>query len=55
MERRKRWVATIGSIFDDETTGKMPTDPDSSIFKAEVMAGLIQKEKEQWDEDVEEE
>lgn len=57
MERRKRWISTIGSIFDDEGMGKVPRveDPDSSIFKADVMAGLVQKEKEQWEEDVDEE
>lgn len=56
MERRKRWISTIGSIFDDEGIRKVPRteDPDSSIFKADVMAGLVQKEKDQWDEDDEE-
>ncbi|KAF7548982.1 hypothetical protein G7046_g8492 [Stylonectria norvegica] len=56
MERRRRWIDTIGSVFDDETLGKVPrgTDPNSSIFKSDVMAALIEKEKEQWDEEVEE-
>ncbi|PKS12826.1 hypothetical protein jhhlp_001038 [Lomentospora prolificans] len=57
MERRRRWIDTIGSVFDDENLGKVPrvSDPDSSIFKASEMAGLIKKEKEQWDEEVEDE
>ncbi|KAF4471017.1 hypothetical protein FALBO_2067 [Fusarium albosuccineum] len=57
MERRKRWIDTIGSVFDDESLRKVPrfTDADSSIFKSTDMADLIKKEKEQWDEEVEEE
>lgn len=57
MERRKRWVDTIGSCFDDESLGKVPRaeNPDSSIFKRAEMAELMRKEKEQWDEEVEEE
>lgn len=53
MERRRRWIDTIGSVFDDESLGKVPraTEPDSSIFKAKDMADLIKKEKEQWDEE----
>ncbi|KAH7155601.1 histone acetyltransferases subunit 3-domain-containing protein [Dactylonectria estremocensis] len=53
MERRRRWIDTIGSVFDDESLGKVPrvTDPESSIFKAKDMADLIKKEKEQWDEE----
>ncbi|KFG80056.1 putative transcriptional regulator Ngg1 [Metarhizium anisopliae] len=57
MERRKRWIDTIGSVFDDENLGKVPRqqNPDSSIFKPEIMADLIKREKGQWDEEVEEE
>ncbi|KAK2046840.1 histone acetyltransferase subunit 3 [Colletotrichum somersetense] len=57
MERRKRWIDTIGSVFDDESLGKVPrtSDPDSSIFKADVMSDLMKREKSQWDEEVEEE
>ncbi|KAH8734731.1 histone acetyltransferases subunit 3-domain-containing protein [Ilyonectria robusta] len=53
MERRRRWIDTIGSVFDDESLGKVPraTDPESSIFKSKDMADLIKKEKEQWDEE----
>ncbi|KAH7374993.1 histone acetyltransferase subunit 3 [Plectosphaerella cucumerina] len=56
MERRKRWVDTIGSCFDDENLGKVPRaeNPDSSIFKRSEMAELMKKEKEQWEEEVEE-
>ena len=57
MERRKRWIDTIGSVFDGENLGKVPRqeDPDSSIFKPADMADLIKREKGQWDEEVEEE
>jgi transcriptional adapter 3 len=57
MERRRRWIDTIGSVFDDENLGKVPrsSDPGSSIFKPGEMASLIKKEKQQWDEEVEEE
>lgn len=57
MERRKRWINTIGSVFTDETLGKVPRaeDPDSSIFKPGDMAEFVKKEKEQWDEEVDEE
>ncbi|KAF9875837.1 transcriptional regulator [Colletotrichum karsti] len=57
MERRKRWIDTIGSVFDDENLGKVPrsSEPDSSIFKANLMSDLMKKEKAQWDEEVEEE
>lgn len=57
MERRRRWIDTIGSVFEDENINKVPrqTDPNSSIFQTTDMADLLKKEKEQWDEDVEEE
>ncbi|KAJ6442845.1 histone acetyltransferase subunit 3-like protein [Purpureocillium lavendulum] len=57
MERRRRWIDTIGSVIDDESLSKVPreSDPGSSIFKKEDMAELMKKEKEQWDEEVEEE
>jgi transcriptional adapter 3 len=57
MERRRRWIDTIGSVFDDENLGKVPrnTESDSSIFQPPEMAGLIKKEKEQWDEEVDDE
>lgn len=57
MERRRRWIDTIGSVFDGENLNKVPRseDPDSSIFKPDEMAELIKKEKDQWDEEIEEE
>jgi transcriptional adapter 3 len=57
MERRKRWISTIGSVFTDETLGKVPRahDAGSSIFKADEMAEFVKKEKEQWAEEVDEE
>ncbi|KAM0477882.1 hypothetical protein ACHAPX_005649 [Trichoderma viride] len=57
MERRRRWIDTIGSVFDGENLNKVPRveDPDSSIFKPEQMAELIKKEKDQWDDEIEEE
>jgi len=57
MERRKKWIRTIGGIFTDETLGKVPReeDPDSSIFKPEHMSEYLKKEKEQWDEEAEDE
>ena len=57
MERRRRWIDTIGFLFDDESLSKVPreSDPDSSIFKPEDMQQLMKQEKKQWDEEVEEE
>jgi transcriptional adapter 3 len=57
MERRRRWVDSIGAVFDDENLGKVPrvTDPDSTIFKPEIMTDLMKKERQTWDEEVEEE
>jgi transcriptional adapter 3 len=57
MERRRRWIDTIGSVFDDESLGKVPraSDPNSSIFKPGDMAELIKKEQEQLDEEIDEE
>lgn len=56
MERRRRWIDTIGSVFTDESLNKVPraADPGSSIFKKEDMASLLRKEKELWDDEVEE-
>lgn len=57
MERRRRWIDSIGTVFDDPNLGKVPraTDPGSSIFKPEVMQPLVKVERQNWDEDVEEE
>lgn len=57
MERRRRWINDIGTVFDDDGLARVPraSDPDSTIFKPAEMAALIKKEKEAWDEEVEEE
>ncbi|CAD6445402.1 fa5a655b-4157-474b-b337-683f9a6406ac [Sclerotinia trifoliorum] len=58
MEKRQKWIKNIGAVFDDERNlGKVPRSKDegSSIFKPEIMAEFIQKEKDGWDEDGDEE
>ncbi|KAK7962642.1 histone acetyltransferase subunit 3 [Apiospora aurea] len=57
MERRRRWIDSIGTVFDDEALGKVPrsTDPDSTVFKPAVMADLMKAERRAWDEEIEEE
>lgn len=57
MERRRRWIDTIGSVFDDENLGRVPrvSEPDSSIFRSAEMGPLLKREKQQWDEEVEDE
>ncbi|PHH69663.1 hypothetical protein CDD80_6575 [Ophiocordyceps camponoti-rufipedis] len=56
MERRRRWIDTIGSVFDDESLGRVPrsSDADSTIFKRDEMAALLKREKALWDDEVEE-
>jgi transcriptional adapter 3 len=57
MERRKRWIDSIGTVFDDENLGKVPraSDPDSTVFKSAIMADLMKAERQGWDDEVEEE
>ncbi|KAI5917080.1 histone acetyltransferases subunit 3-domain-containing protein [Camillea tinctor] len=57
MERRRRWIDNIGTVFDDESLGKVPrvSNPDSTIFKPDIMQDLMKKERQAWDEEVEEE
>ncbi|KAI1209248.1 histone acetyltransferases subunit 3-domain-containing protein [Annulohypoxylon truncatum] len=57
MERRKRWIENIAPVFNDPNLGKVPraTNPGSTIFKPEMMADLMKKERQAWDEEVEEE
>ncbi|KAK3300150.1 histone acetyltransferase subunit 3-like protein [Chaetomium fimeti] len=57
MERRRRWIESIGTVFDDEGLARVPRvgDGDSTIFKAGEMAELMKREREAWDEEVEEE
>lgn len=58
MERRKKWIDNIGPVFGNEKSlGMVPrvSDEGSSIFKPEDIAEYIKREREAWDEDVEEE
>ncbi|KAI0150023.1 histone acetyltransferases subunit 3-domain-containing protein [Hypoxylon sp. NC0597] len=57
MERRRRWIESIGPVFNDPNLGKVPrsSNPGSTIFKPEMMADLMKKERQAWDEEVEEE
>ncbi|RDW87725.1 hypothetical protein BP5796_03419 [Coleophoma crateriformis] len=58
MERRKKWIDSIGPVFDDERgLGKVPrhTDEGSSIFKPVNLSEFIKREKESWDEEGDEE
>ncbi|KAI1251635.1 hypothetical protein MGN70_006203 [Eutypa lata] len=57
MERRKRWIDNIGTVFDDENLGKVPrvADGNTTIFKPERMAEFMKRERMAWDEEVEEE
>ncbi|GAW11776.1 hypothetical protein ANO14919_011270 [Xylariales sp. No.14919] len=57
MERRRRWIDNIGTVFDDENLGKVPraSDSGSTIFKPEVMSDMMKRERQTWDEEVEEE
>jgi transcriptional adapter 3 len=60
MERRKRWIENIGAVFDDEHVGRVPRAGDgepgeNGIFAGAEMVELMKREKEAWDEEVEEE
>jgi transcriptional adapter 3 len=58
MERRKKWIDNIGPVFGNEKSlGMVPrvSDEGSSIFKPEDIAEYNRREREAWDEDVEEE
>ncbi|KAK5663583.1 hypothetical protein OQA88_4014 [Cercophora sp. LCS_1] len=57
MERRRRWIESIGMVFDDEGVMRVPraSEEGSSIFKPVEMADLMMKEKEAWEEEVEDE
>ena len=57
MERRRRWIENIGTVFDGENLGKVPRveDEGSSIFKGDVMTELMKRERENWEEEVEDE
>jgi transcriptional adapter 3 len=53
MERRRRWIESIGTVFDGENLGKVPrtNEPGSSIFKQPEIAEFIKRENQRWDED----
>ena len=55
MERRRRWIDNIGTVFEDESLNRVPrvTDYDSTIFKPGMMGDLMKKEKDAWDEEIE--
>jgi transcriptional adapter 3 len=57
MERRRRWIDSIGTVFEDEALTRVPraSDEGSTIFKPGEMAELMKREREAWDEEVEEE
>ena len=54
MERRRKWIDSIGMVFDEQKPPRS-TDPDSYIFKPEMMADFIRKEREAAEDDGEEE
>ena len=55
MERRKRWIDNIGPVFDGEMLTKVPrsSDPDSSVFKEELVREYIARERQAWDDEEE--
>jgi transcriptional adapter 3 len=57
MERRRRWIENIGTVFDGENLGKVPRveDEGSSIFRGDVMGEFLKRERENWEEEVEDE
>ncbi|RKF54017.1 Chromatin-remodeling complexes subunit NGG1 [Golovinomyces cichoracearum] len=51
MERRRKWIDTIGSVLDPEATKvRRVKDPESSIFKQDVMIDFIRKEEAAWED-----
>ena len=50
VERRRKWLEKIGPIFGDEVT-RVRTEGEN-IFDEESMKGLMEKERERWDEEV---
>lgn len=56
MERRKKWIENIEPVFEGHTsTVPRAHDEGSSIFSPEKMAEFVQRERERWDEEAEEE
>lgn len=56
MERRRRWIENIGTVFDGESLNKVPraSDADSSIFKTAEMTEYVKNEKAHWDDEEDE-
>ncbi|PSR79810.1 histone acetyltransferases subunit 3-domain-containing protein [Coniella lustricola] len=56
MERRRRWIDSIGTVFDGENLGKVPraSEPDSTIFKGPEMSELKKYEVQHWDDEEDE-
>ncbi|KAI9842771.1 MAG: Transcriptional regulator [Sclerophora amabilis] len=46
MERRKKWIDSIGPVFD-EKLGRVPRE---TVLDAQTMANLVEREREGWDE-----
>lgn len=57
MEKRTKWMDTIGGVLDEESIKIRRNDdvPDSSIFKPEDMAEYYRQEKESWAQEVDDE
>ena len=56
MDRRRRWISEISPIFETDRY-KVPRaeDPNSTIFDSDTMGEYMKREKQQWDEEVEDE
>jgi len=58
MERRNKWIDSIGKVFDNEFKVPRvdnPKNEDTSIFKTENMLEFVRREHQTWDEEGEEE
>lgn len=58
MERRRKWIDSIGMVFDTEFKVPRLDNPqheDTSIFKPDDMGEFLRKENQAWDEEGEEE
>lgn len=56
MERRRRWIESIGTVFDGENLGKVPraSESNSTIFKSAEMVELVKSENQHWDDEEDE-
>lgn len=58
MERRTKWIDAVGKVFEDERSimaVPRAADEGSSIFKDTDMGEYMDRERQAWDEEVEEE